>query len=239
MKPRLFIGSSVESIQIAKVAQLHLQHCSQPKVWDQGIFELSRNGLESLVSALDDFEFALFVFAPDDFTTLRGKEFRSVRDNVVFEFGLFIGRLGRENTFFLIPKGETDLRIPTDLLGINPCKYDPNWLQSDIQAALGPPCTEIELAINKREVQIKKPKEITPNQPTDLDENDILSALQEYLESFSHSPGTRFRYDETDRKLSLPEGSAKKYLAIVAEKLGLEVDLPGANTVMIRDSSFT
>jgi hypothetical protein len=44
---------------------------------------------------------------------------KELRDNVVFETALFFGRLGRERSF-LIWRRDFDLKLPSDLLGIEP-----------------------------------------------------------------------------------------------------------------------
>src|SRR5262249_13221601 len=118
MKPTLFVGSSSESLDVAYAAQRNLEDVAEVVVWTQSIFELSKPYLESLVDTLEDAEFGLFVFGADDLTKMRGAEMRTARDNVVFELGLFMGRLGRERTFILLPKDSPDFHLPTDLLGI-------------------------------------------------------------------------------------------------------------------------
>src|SRR5450759_5252398 len=112
MKPSLFIGSSVEGVRIAYAAQQNLRVGAEVTVWDQGVFQLSKTSLESLLAILDATDFGMFVFSPDDIVTIRGEESRAVRDNVLFELGLFVGRLGRERSFILIPENATDLRFP-------------------------------------------------------------------------------------------------------------------------------
>ncbi|MFN0076039.1 MAG: TIR domain-containing protein [Prosthecobacter sp.] len=148
MKPRAFIGSSVEGLNIAYAVQQNLLHDAEITVWDQGVFELSSTTIESLVKVLATNDFGVFVFSADDLVKIRGKEGASVRDNVLFEFGLFIGKLGRERVFFLIPDG-SELHIPSDLIGITAGKYESNRLDGSMQAATGPASHQIRLQIKK------------------------------------------------------------------------------------------
>jgi predicted Zn-dependent protease len=148
MKPRAFIGSSVEGLDAAYAIQQNLLHDAECTVWDQSVFELSSTSIESLIEALANSDFAIFVFSPDDETKMRGKESATVRDNVLFELGLFIGRLGRERVFFVVPSG-TDMHIPTDLLGVTPGKFDPRREDGKLQAATGPVCNQIRNQVKK------------------------------------------------------------------------------------------
>lgn len=141
-KPRVFIGSSVEGLNVAYAVQQNLLHDSEVTVWDQGIFELSRTTIESLSKALQESDFAVFVFSPDDLANIRSKTSPVVRDNVLFEFGLFIGCLGRDRVYFLLPAGG-DLHLPTDLLGITPGRYETDRSDGRMQAATGPACHQI------------------------------------------------------------------------------------------------
>ena len=146
MKPRIFIGSSVEGLSIAYAIQQNLTHDAESTVWDQGVFELSKTTIESLNTVLDSVDFAIFVFNPDDVINLRGEKSLSVRDNVIFELGLFIGKLGRERVFYITPDG-SDLHIPTDLVGVTPGKYDPNRDDKSYQAATGPACNQVRIQV--------------------------------------------------------------------------------------------
>jgi hypothetical protein len=70
----------------------------------------------------------------------------------VFELGLFIGRLGREHTFILMPKSPAGLHLPTDLLGISTATFQPPSRPERLPAAMGPACHDIRLAIRKHSV---------------------------------------------------------------------------------------
>jgi hypothetical protein len=149
MNPTLFIGSSSESLDVAYAAQRNLEDVAEVVVWTQGIFELTKSYLESLLDALEDTEFGLFIFGADDLIKIRGLEMPTARDNVVFELGLFIGRLGRDRTFILMPKSSGDFHLPSDLLGVSTATFQPPSRPERLQAALGPACHDIRLAIRK------------------------------------------------------------------------------------------
>ena len=143
MKPKLFIGSSSESLDVARAVQDVLSQDAEITVWEQGIFDLSKSIFASLLEQLEKSDFGIFILAPDDLTRIRGENVRTPRDNVIFELGLFFGRLGTGHTFFLIPSGIDDLHLPTDLLGITPAKYDTNRQDKNFNAAVGPACNKI------------------------------------------------------------------------------------------------
>lgn len=148
-RPRLFIGSAAESLEVAYALQESLERDARVQVWSQGLFKLTKPGLTSLVEALDTFDFAAFVFTPDDVVVMRGEEQSVTRDNVVFELGLFLGRLGPHRSFVVAPRG-TDLHLPTDLLGITTATYDPaDEDHGDFQGALGPAANRIRRAIRQ------------------------------------------------------------------------------------------
>lgn len=141
-KPRLFIGSSSEALQVASAMQELLGDSAEVTIWNQAVFELSATVIEGLVEAIELFDCAAFVFSPSDVATIREQQFAVVRDNVLFELGLFSGRLGRDRCFIVQPEGEP-LRLPTDLLGIVVAKYDSHRSDENLVAALGPACNRI------------------------------------------------------------------------------------------------
>jgi O-acetyl-ADP-ribose deacetylase (regulator of RNase III) len=146
MKPRVFVGSSKEQLALAYAIQKCFNHDADVTVWTQGVFEVSKTALESLLAALDRMDYGVFVFAPDDLVTIRGMKMKAARDNVVFELGLFMGRLGRGHGFVIAPEGH-DLRVPTDLLATTPALYDPNRAKTEPEPALATACHAIREVI--------------------------------------------------------------------------------------------
>lgn len=191
MKPRIFIGSSVEGLSIAYSIQQNLTHDAEITVWDQGVFELSSTTIESLVKILENSDFGIFVFSNDDITKIRNKELETIRDNVLFEFGLFIGKLSRERVYFVIPS-DTELQLPTDLLGITPGKFDPNREDGSLQAATGAVSNQIRLMIKK--LGKINPDDANPSSSDNLTK--LVDKGKEWLDDFLNK-----KYIEAQKKL--------------------------------------
>lgn len=235
MSSRLFIGSSTENLDVAYAAQENLEHDLEVTVWSQGLFEPSKFTMESLLESLDEFDFGLFVFAPDDVTKLRDQTFQTVRDNVIFELGLFIGKLSRERCFIIIPRTNTDFHLPTDLLGLTPGTYEPNRQDKNLPAALGPACNKI------RKVVVKQGSRVSTTENTlltnaDFDENDVISILESWMGARDTYANMRaIRYDNIDKELSLPPGSTKKYIKIAASRWDYIVHREGQQTIVFKE----
>jgi CRP/FNR family cyclic AMP-dependent transcriptional regulator len=147
-QPVLFIGSSVEAVSIANELQAGLKHDKfDAIVWPNGVFGPGGIAFDSLAQVAAGADFAAFVISPDDTVLSRKNEQLAPRDNVVFELGLFMGQLARERVF-LVKEQNTDIRIPSDLLGITPVTYvmKPG---GSVEAAIAPACHEIRKAITR------------------------------------------------------------------------------------------
>ncbi|WP_437937308.1 TIR domain-containing protein [Sorangium sp. So ce341] len=147
-RPRIFIGSSVEGLRVAEHIQLGLDYDADCTVWSQGVFGLSGGTLESLCSAVRDFDFAVLVLTPDDLVQKRGQAMNSPRDNVLFELGLFMGALGRERTFIVHCRDEP-MGLPSDLAGVTAATFA-RRADGNLQAALGAVCTQIRNAVGRQ-----------------------------------------------------------------------------------------
>ncbi len=122
MKPRIFIGSSGEGLKVAQYIKHKLQKAEfEVFLWTDDIFKANSSVLETLLKEASLFDFGIMVATKDDFTIKRDKEFTTARDNVVFEFGLFLGRLGTNRAFVIQEKGT---ELPSDLYGITVPRFE-------------------------------------------------------------------------------------------------------------------
>lgn len=147
-KPRLFIASSVESLPIAEAVNVNLDHDFEVTIWKNGTFKLSSSTIEDLVEKSSTVDFALFIFAPDDISTIRNRREHVVRDNVIFEMGLFVGAIGKSRSFVLKPRN-VDMHLPTDLLGVTPADYDASRSDGDLVSATNRACSLIKSEVEK------------------------------------------------------------------------------------------
>lgn len=122
---------------IARALQVELGNSCDVYRWDQGVFEAGGVTLDSLREEAQRADFAVLVATPDDSVTSRGRESLAARDNVIFEYALFVGVLGRQRVY-LLPIA--DLKLPTDVLGITRLPFqtrtDENLRAAVAEAAL-------------------------------------------------------------------------------------------------------
>lgn len=116
IRPSIFIGSSTESHFLAEKIQSYFNsELLEVDTWKMDIFgqkddEGNRlTNAEQLKNFTDIYDFAIFLFTPDDKlisqtrSDLKGNRIvaHATRHNVVFEFGLFLGRIGAERSYIL------------------------------------------------------------------------------------------------------------------------------------------
>lgn len=116
-RPSIFVGSSRESMPIAeRVRKGFPENEFVVDPWYSGVFGKTRSAggdmsnAEWLKNFTDIYDYAIFIFAPDDETKSltrfdmpdgTARTALGTRHNVVYEFGLFMGRIGAKKTFIL------------------------------------------------------------------------------------------------------------------------------------------
>lgn len=110
--PKLFIGSSKEAqdagLLDSLLAALEIGLNMPTKrvelvAWPSSPWGNMTVAVQSLVENLVDYSYGIFILSADDDLTIRGAQQHAARDNVVFEFGLFLAHLGPERTFLIAP----------------------------------------------------------------------------------------------------------------------------------------
>jgi Predicted nucleotide-binding protein containing TIR-like domain len=119
---QLFIGSSSEGLRIAEAIAGSLSSDAQVVRWPTSV----KTG-ETIIEGLDrisrQIDFAVFVFSDDDRIISRRQPGKAPRDNVVFELGLFSGRLGRDRCYVVC---DERLKLLSDLQGVRTASYKPS-----------------------------------------------------------------------------------------------------------------
>ena len=116
-KARIFIGSSSEGKAAAETTASALEGAGmRPLLWSQ-FFKTPDLPLQELDRRMADADGAILVGSADDRLMSRGTEFDQMRDNVLLEYGLFAGHLGRHRCILLMPD-DSRFRVPSDLLGV-------------------------------------------------------------------------------------------------------------------------
>jgi hypothetical protein len=125
-KPRIFLGSSGKQEKLLHALTRGLEDVAHVEPWTTS-FNPGTTTLERLLELTHEVDFAAFVFARDDWTSISPSASpppesaqASPRDNVVFEAGLFGGALGMRRTFILHASGS---KLPSDLLGLTCVRY--------------------------------------------------------------------------------------------------------------------
>ncbi|MGV3553974.1 MAG: TIR domain-containing protein [Croceibacterium sp.] len=147
-KVRLFIICSVEALDVARQLQNAFEHDPiNVVIWTDGVFKVASYPIEALESELYNSDFAVAIAHYDDRTLSRDTEWPSPRDNVIFELGMFLGRLGRSRAILMEPR-ELKVKLPSDLAGITTIPYSFPDDGQDITSSMAPACNKLRDHIN-------------------------------------------------------------------------------------------
>jgi len=153
-KPKIFIGSSNQGLEYANKIK---EYFDNDKNYDAHVWtsEFTKNNvtIECLEKILQNFQYSIFVFTPDDTITIEKDgsktEKKIPRDNVIFEYGLFYGKYSRTKTFLVLPQDyETTMKTMSDIKGLNPYTYTDD--QTNILNAVTTACNSIIEEIKKQ-----------------------------------------------------------------------------------------
>jgi CRP/FNR family transcriptional regulator, cyclic AMP receptor protein len=146
-KIRVFIISSVEALPIARAVENAFEHDNFHVVlWPNDVFRVANYPIEDLERELEAADFAVAIAQPDDLVNVRKRKRSAPRDNVIFELGFFMGRLGRTRAILMEPKGE-DVKLPTDLKGVTTISYK-YASGSGLSVAMSSACNKLRDHIN-------------------------------------------------------------------------------------------
>lgn len=121
MKPKLFIGSSKENEPVLRQIEKRLNPYFDCVPWTDEVFRLNQNFLSDLIRQTRIVDYSLVIFSCDDEAIIRDKREFVPRDNLLFEHGLFLSRLGPDHAFVVC---EHNVKLPSDLYGITLPYYE-------------------------------------------------------------------------------------------------------------------
>ena len=177
--PRVFIGSSTEGLAIAEAVFGCLNKETTPTLWTHQLFLPGQYPLEVLEKQLKRYSFAIIVASPDDELIKRGLSSPAMRDNLLLEFGLFTGALGRRRTFFVCPS-KPRIDLPSDLFGILTATYDADRVSGEVSeraAAVQSACLQIKGVISEEWSSIQRSKEYNAKRLRTSEESQAVQRL--------------------------------------------------------------
>ncbi len=168
----------MEALPVARAIQAQFEKEADVDIWNEGIFKVNQSYQRTLLDRASFYDFAIAVFNAQDEATVRGESVRVTRANVVFEFGLVLGRLGPERAFFILEEG-TDLF--SDWNGIMTATYRG---RDNLTAAVGPACEQLRQAMDRA----KRARIFTMLPSTSLAIGYYNNFLKRVIDEFVRSP---------------------------------------------------
>ena len=144
-KPHAIVFSSGKSHRIAEAVKENLEHRGfTADTWKENFFDDNNTApLNTFLKKLLCFDFAVLVLGDDDLRVdpQSGSTTAIPRDNVVFELGATMARMGTQKTFLITPAAPR-VTLPTYFKGLDPLTYE---LRTDGNhvAGTGTACTHI------------------------------------------------------------------------------------------------
>lgn len=154
-KPRVFLICSQEALAAAEAIRSGLDaQAANAVLWsDSQIFPPGSYPLENLEREVHLADFGIAFAQPDDLLRSRHRQRAAPRDNVIFELGYFLSRLGRQRTLLLVPRRER-IKLPSDFKGVLPLYYELSGDPDKRHAELEPVVREIGRTIAAHGVRL-------------------------------------------------------------------------------------
>jgi hypothetical protein len=126
--PKIFVGSSFQSLVFAHTLREKLKDKAELIVWDEYFFSkvwnTKNNFYDVVKTAAEEFEYGIFIFGPThekaSNLTKEVPYIYGTSENVWLETGLFISECGDDRVLLVIEKsrsGDFEIDIPSDLSG--------------------------------------------------------------------------------------------------------------------------
>lgn len=164
LKPTVFVGCAYSegSLKVARLLKEFLREDLDIKIWDEPeVFKLSTTTFENLIKVVEEYDFGIFIFSPEGELIRNNKLQFPVTGNVIFEFGLFLGYLGRNRTFVVQNKSNEEVGI-SDLSGMTVAKYswDERNGEDELREALSKVAEKILHEVKREGKKINEKKEL-------------------------------------------------------------------------------
>lgn len=149
----IFIGGTSEGLKFAAKVKSEFEKLGkvQCTVWNKDAFQYNESFLDSLSKASIIHDFGVFIATSDDLALIREQIVEVTRDNVIFEYGLFLGALGNNRTFLVQEEG---CKLPTDLLGYTTPRFKRKFTSVQWASLIGGIYENILLQFDKSEIQL-------------------------------------------------------------------------------------
>lgn len=149
----IFIGGSKEGLKYGKIIKERFENIGTYNcvVWDKDVFQFNQSFLSSLSKASIVYDFGIFVASKDDLAVIRDDVYEVPRDNIIFEYGLFLGIMGNNRTYLVQEDG---CKLPTDLLGYTTPRFKSSFNDSDWEDLAKQIASDIEIQFKKSEIQL-------------------------------------------------------------------------------------
>jgi hypothetical protein len=119
MKPTIFVSSSTESRQLVEFLKEDLSSDATVVSWADAPFSVAQPPLAQFSQSLAGADFVVFLLDLAGAVRTRGAREVQPRDNIIFELGLVIGRLGADRVLVVDTTGDPgSFKLPTDLSGL-------------------------------------------------------------------------------------------------------------------------